>query len=176
MGLITADSSNTTPGLSGPMPQASINDWSHFDNPYRTWGIAGASVLFDPSNSGPCTTGICQLFDYMPTAGDSVLKNQFGQWQNDGTCPTSADSGADPAAVVADSSGRTFLAHAVEVMNSWMNPNGNFDGLCESNEVCIFTPNIGSYQGVGDPSTTTPCLLAGGNGVTNVTLVAYPTN
>jgi hypothetical protein len=46
---------------------------------------------------------------------------------------------------------------------------GNENGLCESNETCLYTPNIGSYQGHG-------ALVAGPSigtigSTSNVTLV-----
>lgn len=39
-----------------------------------------------------------------------------------------------------------FLDHAFEIVGDGR---GNDNGLCESHEACIFTPNIGAYQGHG---------------------------
>ncbi|WP_041948411.1 Ig-like domain-containing protein [Turneriella parva] len=38
----------------------------------------------------------------------------------------------------------TFIPNATEFIGDGV---GNENGLCESNEVCLFTPNIGAYQG-----------------------------
>ena len=176
LGRVATDAANATPALAAPMSQVSITDWSHFENLYRGWVVAGSGGLFDSSNAGRCVAGSCQINDYTLAANDTVLKNQYGVWTNDGVCPAAADSGESVSAVTTDASGRTFLAHAIELMSQWLNPNGNFDGLCESDEVCLYTPNIGSYQGLGDPATVTPCTIVGGNGVTNVVLYAYPIN
>jgi len=40
-----------------------------------------------------------------------------------------------------------FLRNAVEIIGDKF---GNENGLCESNETCLYTPNIGSYQGHGN--------------------------
>lgn len=51
-----------------------------------------------------------------------------------------------------DSSGTTitYLENAFEPAND---ESGNNNGLCEINENCQFTPNLGSYQGHGDTQT-----------------------
>jgi hypothetical protein len=41
----------------------------------------------------------------------------------------------------------TFLRNAYEIIGDGI---GNENGLCESNEACIYTPNIASYQGHGN--------------------------
>ena len=50
---------------------------------------------------------------------------------------------------------------------------GNENGLCESNETCLMTPNIGAYQGHGE-------LVDAGtysdSDLTNITLVRYAEN
>jgi hypothetical protein len=54
---------------------------------------------------------------------------------------------AHPGSVYADGACEaTFLRHAVE-MPGFTTGNGNL--LCESGETCLFTPNIGGYQGHG---------------------------
>jgi len=175
VGLPTTDSSNTTAGFTSPLAYASITDFVHFANLYRGWGLDSSSTIFAIGNTGQCAAGTCQLYDYTLAASDVVMRNKFGVWANNGTCPALTNS-VTASNVVTDAAGRKYLAYAVEVMDPWLNPGGNFDGLCESNEVCVFTPNIGSYQGSGDISTTTPCTMAGANGVVNVTIYAYPTN
>ncbi len=62
------------------------------------------------------------------------------------------------------------LRNAVEIQGDGI---GSENGLCESNETCLNTPNIGSYQGHGR-------LVSAGtftNGaITGVTLMQYATN
>ena len=64
-----------------------------------------------------------------------------------------------------------FLRDAVEISRDLI---GNDNGLCESGETCLYTPNLGSYQGHG-------ALVPVGNAfvpglLTNVTLLRYSVN
>jgi hypothetical protein len=52
---------------------------------------------------------------------------------------------------------------------------GDENGLCESHEHCIFSPNFGAYQGEGDPYGGGSCVFANGV-VYDVTMHAYPVN
>ncbi len=51
---------------------------------------------------------------------------------------------------------------------------GNDNGLSESDETCLFTPNIGSYQGHG--ALVEAGVIGTGGTVENVTLLQYETN
>jgi hypothetical protein len=64
----------------------------------------------------------------------------------------------------------TFLRHAAEIIGDGI---GNDNGRCESNETCLYTPNMGSYQGHGaliNAGAFTPGTL------TSITLMKYQTN
>ena len=65
----------------------------------------------------------------------------------------------------------TYLLNAMEILGDEI---GNDNGLCESNEACIYAPNIGAYQGEGD-YTTKSCVFQNGT-VTGVQMYAYPIN
>jgi hypothetical protein len=54
-------------------------------------------------------------------------------------------------------------------------PGNNNNGLCESGETCVYSPNFGAYQGEGDPLSQAPCVFSDGT-VAGVTMYAYPTN
>ncbi len=51
---------------------------------------------------------------------------------------------------------------------------GSDNGLCETDETCLYTPNIGSYQGHGDLQSAG--TFTDGDRVTGVTLMEYGTN
>jgi hypothetical protein len=110
------------------------------------------------------------------------LRNVYGAFASGGTCPASSNAstldsgGVNPANVVTDNAGRSYLKSAIEILDPWFNPSGNYNGLCESGEGCLYTPNLGAYQGNGDFSANTCTGFVGGNGVTGVTLYAYPVN
>ena len=63
-----------------------------------------------------------------------------------------------------------FLAHAVEILD---NADGNENGICANGEICLYTPNIGAYQGEGD-------LIPAGSFVdetlTDTTLLGHESN
>lgn len=65
----------------------------------------------------------------------------------------------------------TFLVHAIEILLDGV---GNENGLCESGETCLYTPNIGSYQGEGD--LTQIGLIGTGGVIENVTLMQFANN
>ncbi|HMZ59204.1 MAG TPA: hypothetical protein PL048_10535 [Leptospiraceae bacterium] len=50
---------------------------------------------------------------------------------------------------------------------------GNDNGLCESGENCIYTPNIGSYQGYGD---LVPLSAISSGTLSNINLYKYSVN
>lgn len=73
------------------------------------------------------------------------------------------------------SSPKVFLKNAVEIIN----PNsknygtGNHDGLCESGESCIYTPNFGVYQGEGSVGS---CVFDPQGGLTGISIFGFLQN
>lgn len=65
----------------------------------------------------------------------------------------------------------TFLRNAIELLDDSV---GNDNGLCESGETCVVTPNYGVYQGHGTLSDAG--VIGAGGTVQNVTLLRYDTN
>lgn len=64
--------------------------------------------------------------------------------------------------------GGPVLKSAVELL---FDDRGDDDGLCEANEVCVYTPHVGGYQGEG--GYTAPCTYSANGGIAGVTLVGY---
>jgi hypothetical protein len=70
---------------------------------------------------------------------------------------------------------KTYLKNAIELLGY---AGGNENGLCETGEICLYSPNYGAYQGEGDFATVS-CNFVNGAGagtVSGVTIYAYPTN
>ena len=175
LGIQTSnDTVNGSTQTNGTTPYAPL-DWNGFQNIFRTWGKSGASTLA-AAVEGDCNSGTCQIFDWSSALADTLIKNSYGVFANGAACPASVDASV-AANVLTDqqTTVHTYLRSAIEVMDPVLNPNGNFNGICESNEACIYTPNLGGYQGDGDFSTQS-CTFTGGNGVTGVTMYAYPVN
>ncbi len=193
----TEDTSNTsdTNGTITALPADRI----HFDHWLRVIGRDGGAV--DAlANIGPCNAPPCRIWDFRLRATDTVLRNRWAMptgndvfyhlWNETTQLNCEAIPGAvwqdqvcsnpgyfTPATCTASggtwSTGlcsTTFLRRAYERINDGI---GNENGLCESNETCIFTPNIGPYQGHGN-------LIGAGTFVdgiiTNVQMLQYETN
>ncbi len=74
-------------------------------------------------------------------------------------------------AVVSPIDGRPFLTNATEI---FFDGQGNDDGLCQSGEACVYSPNVGAYQGEGALSSGT-CTFSDG-AVSGVELHGYAVN
>jgi parallel beta-helix repeat protein len=134
-------------------------DWTHFNNAYRGWGIDG-SAFPSTDQRGRWTTGAGRIWDWSVSSSDTVLRGVLA-------LPTGNDSITQ---IWSDASTTTFLRHAVEISGDGI---GNDNGLCESGETCLYTSNIGSYQGHGN-------LVSAGTfstgTLTGITLMQYAIN
>ncbi len=128
-----------------------ITDWFNFENLYRGW-----NENVNP-NSNPyfCTTGdTCEIWDYSISSTDTNILNKSqnlntanGAFIHKANCPAEARLSTNYS--YSDSNGTyTIGLNLVELMD--YDENGNFNGLCESGETCLYTPNIGAYQGHGN--------------------------
>ena len=153
-------------------------DWTNFENPYRAWGRNG-SVFPDTTNRDRlgCSdrtytnqtdcetnsfiwTGDARIWDWSLLATDTVIKDVLTLPTGNGTLTHTWS----------DASTSTVLRNAVEIQGDSI---GNDDTLCETDETCLFMPNIGSYQGHGN-------LISAGaftdGTITGVTLIKYESN
>jgi len=167
------DLENTSDDLgegSAPFPTSdpSSLDWTRFENIYRGWGNEGfifpPPFDFDATHQGQWTTGDGRIWDWTLLNTDTVNLNVA-------TLPL---SGNNPLTHTwSDTSETTFLSNAVEIPSGGV---GNDNGLCETGETCLFTPNIGSYQGHGN---LIPAAFNDGTdtgAVTGVTLLQFESN
>lgn len=195
--VATNDSKNNSDTL-GLATYALANDWINFENRYRGYGLDGGAfpVL---GNQGVCTAASCRIWDWNLKATDGEYRNLLAiptgnntaihkwsatsqatctqpgaTWVASGLCDkppyTETTTCVANGGTIGSGCISTFLRNAYEVLEDGI---GNENGLCESNEVCIYTPNIGAYQGHGN------LVSAGGftNGtITGVTLMRYDTN
>lgn len=170
-------------GSTGVATYADITDWTNFENAYREWGVDSLSAFPGAGNRGSCTPGAtCRIWDWTLPSSDTVIKgvlpkNATGNVANTVThvwyvnpAPTSqanCDAEVPGSIYSAGQCKNTFLRNAVELT-------GNGNGLCESNETCLYTPNIGSYQGEGN--LISAGTFTNGTTLTNITLKQYDTN
>jgi len=126
----------------------------------------------------------CQIVDLRLAAGDATLLGAHGAPTGDdvvthafGECTLPGAPSPDECASLLTEQwqtlpiGETFLRDAVEVLGDDI---GDDDLLCESDETCVFAPNIGGYQGEGELVTLT--TIGAGGAVENVTLLTRSVN
>jgi hypothetical protein len=169
-GKASSDSANTAGGASGTASYGVAIDWNHFSNWMRNWGIDG-STFPDSSARGRCSSGTCRIWDWSLSASNTVLLGDTGDGvsQNDPASLSNCPSQVAGSHLTTDESGSyTFLQNAVEIPGT----GGNNDGLCQSGETCLYTPNFGAYQGHGTLQT---CVFDAGT-ITGVTMYYYSTN
>jgi hypothetical protein len=172
-GLVASDDVNIldTAGSATYSTNPASFDWFGFDSFYRGWHL-GTLALTDPGFSGPdtCVAGdTCSIYDLRYQPLDTTLKNYHGTFTPDAACPADVD-GSVAANILTDYQGNQYLKHAFEIVGDGY---GDEDGLCESNETCVYAPNSGAYQGEGDPGTVAACHFTDGT-IENVRMRAYP--
>lgn len=172
---VTSDDTANSSDASGLQAYASISflGWMKFDNAFRQWG-RDDGLGFPTSVTGVCESGNCRIFDWRIKNTDTAIYNRSddgvnanGAFTSGATCPAAVHG--NEAISDQQTTVNTFLLNAREVFADAI---GDNDGLCESNEACIYSPNIGVYQGEGD-YTVQSCIFQNGT-VSGVTMFAYP--
>ena len=179
--LSTSDTANTsdTSGTSSYPGTPNSFDWLQFDSPFRLWGIWNNTIRW--------TSGTGAILDFrLLSAGTKIYKNTMAVSTSNGNFTAGA---ACPAAVNGNVTSTydftpmsvtpvfTYLTHAVEIIDpasTGYSTTGNHNGMCESNDSCLYLPNFGAYQGEGSLGTCT--FNANGGPVTGVTIRGYLTN
>lgn len=178
-GMITTNDTANGSNTNGSLAYTSITDWFLFENLFRSWGQIDDTNSFPHLDQrGRCVSGeTCRIWDFSLDGGDTYLLDSVFNGQNS-TGTTFTDSAACPSAASGNetltdkaSTPSTFLVNAIEVIGDSL---GDEDGLCESNEACIYAPNFGAYQGSGD-FTSESCTFSDG-AVSAVTMYHYPVN
>lgn len=180
VGKITTTDSVNGNNILGLSPFSSILNWSRFQNNFRLWGQDGATFPGADTKS-TCASGNCKIWDFRLKADPANLAFNSNHLVTSKNAPFVAGSTC-PAAVAgsrftthSDDGNAivyTFLTSAVEIEGDGF---GNENGLCESNEECLYSPNFGAYQGEGDYREAGTCTFQDGT-ITGVKLYAYPTN
>lgn len=186
--IVVDDALNPNDDL-GTVLFENITDWTLFEHTYRAWGKEGLAFA-DSGNQGACLAGeTCRIWDWsasltdvgkiidgtpavhnvltVPTGDDVLSLTWAGSSTSQETCNTNF-----PGSVWdnANSCTSTYLRHAIEIADGFDNDNY----LCESGETCLFTPNIGSYQGHGALQAHIDSFVDGV--LTGITLMQYESN
>jgi parallel beta-helix repeat protein len=137
VGKVSSDAMNTSDN-DGWQEYSAITDWVNFESSYRGWGREGNPAYDFPDTSqsgiaGP-TEGL-RIWDWRLDENDEELLESLSVPGTSDTLTHTWSTGSVE-----------FLRNSREIIDDGL---GNDDGLCEDGEDCIFTPNIGSYQGHG---------------------------
>lgn len=164
------DTLNASDDGSGTAVANTITDFLNFENRFRAWAKTG--------DVGRCAgTDTCIIVDLRLKATDTTFRNTSGNGLNQNaafvagaTCPAAVHG--NQSLTDQSDTPRTFLVNALEIIQDGL---GNDNGLCESGEECIYSPNFGAYQGHGDYKAAGTCLFQNGT-ISNVKMYAYPMN
>ncbi|AFM13685.1 hypothetical protein [Turneriella parva] len=200
VGRVTADDTANQSDAAGLATFGSIADYFRFESRHRGYGREAAIAHFDTTHRGACTSGSCRIWDLRLRSTDTQLREvlpvpgtddmYFHHWQagtadactaihgavwGDAVCslPGYTDQGAcegEGGAWQASICTTRALRNAYEILND---ARGNDNGLCESNEACMYTPNFGAYQGHG--RIVSVGNISGGDFL-NVDLYRFETN
>jgi len=172
------NSSNTN-GMANFPGTLNTFDFGDFSNLFRGWGLDGLAFP-DASNQGQWTSGAGRIWDMRLLASDTTILNRSGDGATSngvftagGNCPAASDG----TKTATDQWGHTYLLNAQEIVdpfNPYYSNTGNHNGLCESGDTCIYTPNFGAYQGEGTLQHCT--FVQSGGPVSGVTMYGYTTN
>jgi hypothetical protein len=162
VGKLISDDGTNADDVAGAADAADVHDFVGFDNRWRTWGPDGPAFP-DAGNSGRCLSGVCRIWDWRLLASNTPVHEINGAFVPDQPCPASAHG--DQTLTDQQDPPHTFLRNAVEIVLDGM---GNDNGLCESDETCLYSPNIGYYMGE-DPLASQPCRFQDGR-ISGVTL------
>lgn len=164
----TNDSVNLTPGFNstGQSIYNSIIDISNFENFWRV--INKTANAFDLSSRDSCSTGICQVYDLRLKPTSALGLN---------LAPTPLTGTACPDIVHGNNFDiyydlflmeiSKYLKNSIELMFDGF---GNDNGLCESDEACLYLKNTGPYQGSGEMQE---CIFQEGI-LKNIKVYFYP--
>ncbi|MBI4817532.1 MAG: right-handed parallel beta-helix repeat-containing protein [Deltaproteobacteria bacterium] len=178
LGPLAVDDSANQSDSSGVAAYDRVEDWLEFENGERGWGLSSATWPEDRAARRRCTasTGPCQIYDFSLRSTDSILRARVPvpdgdavlthSWlaSSEGECRLIAGATWDGVACSS-----TFLRGALERVGDGV---GNENLLCESNEACLYTPNLGAYQGHG---AETPLTFRDGQ-IRGVTLMGFAEN
>jgi hypothetical protein len=171
VGYSATDSKNTTSSLSGNssgVALGSITDWVRFDHLYKGIGKFNSAAFPSTLHLSVCNSGNCTIWDLSLKITDTVLRNA-NITSTGASCPSSSNM----ITHTYSASSATFLRNSVEILNDGV---GNDNGLCEANEDCLLTPNIGSYQGHGNLVSASTVSGCGDVTSQGIKLYQYETN
>ncbi len=169
VGKVMTDDTANSSDSSGTALYSTALDWVSFENVYRDWSVDG-SAFPNTDNRGQWLSGSGRIWDWSAANGDTgdagnpVIQSVLTAQLTGNVANSITHTWSDASTV-------TFLRNSREIMGDGI---GNDNGLCETDETCLFTPNIGAYQGHG--TLISAGTFVDGDTLTGITLMKYTTN
>lgn len=148
-----------------------LGDWLDTTHFFYSWNKAGAFLA--RASSGYCDSAEtdCHLHNYALSSADTEIlgKSDDATSSNGAFVVGASCPGAVSGNKKLTNSDATiiYLKNAIEIDGL-----GNGNGLCESGETCLYTPNFGAYQGHGKFGK---CNFSSGS-ISNVVMFGYESN
>jgi hypothetical protein len=150
-GKVSVDDSKNPADTNGFAASIGSGDgYLQFESFFRGLGLDGSN--FPHSDQRGFALGNFRIWDFTANRTGNLFNRSYaGTTAND---PLNSDGSACGGNTVKASDtfvhkGIAFLRNAIEIDGDHV---GNDDGLCSSNENCLWSPHIGAYQGQGDIS------------------------
>ncbi len=176
--VVSDDTKNPDDGgagfFSGTYTSLSASGALDFDFMTRGWGTS-AGYSFPNSALRNSTLSNLGIWDFRPLSGAGIYNRSYSGSSANGSTPVDGSTCGVNTVLMNDFivvGGVTFLRNAIEIDGDGV---GNDNGVCESNEDCVYAPNIGAYQGSGG-ITAGYCIPAGSAGLSNIRIFKYNTN
>lgn len=140
---------------------ASITDYVNFESLSRIWTPLSTGAWPNGASRGKCASGSCGIFDFTFGTGGAAFKNINGIFSANLTCPE-ITRGSN------SQSSSQIYTHLQGVAEYMLDGVGNEDGLCESDELCYFLPDVGISPNDPDTYVNTCVYEPNGGSITNV--------
>ncbi|HMZ61942.1 MAG TPA: hypothetical protein PL048_24435, partial [Leptospiraceae bacterium] len=165
-----SDTSNSSDALTAVVFNTGMDAY-RFDTFYRNWGKFNAGNFASaPANGhrGNCLAGNCTLYSFDMFSSETVFRGINAcpeslpqpslehKWESAGAANDSDCKLKFPGSyfVAAGDCRSLALRNAVELIGDSV---GNENGICEKYENCIYSPNLGAYQGHGSIVPAASC-------------------
>lgn len=154
IGKVTSDDTLNSSDTNGTELYNDDMDFFNFDKIFRFWGVDGSAFMSN-DNRGKCSSGTCRIWDVSLSRFDTNILNRSYDFTNLNHEFTDFDNctyNGDDYLELVSAIGTKYMHLASEIIGDAI---GDEDGLCEDNESCMYTPNVGAYQGHGTIGTCT---------------------
>lgn len=160
---LTASFEDTVPSDSNPSGVSSTyrnlrahEDWSVFDNPFRSRAKIGS---INAVNGACYGVAACVIKDFSLAKADAILRDRYSALSDASACPAElSGSSANEGVLLANGLSENFFTRAEERQGDGI---GNENGICESHEACVQLIHVGLDQDREEWTYASKCNFTG---------------